>query len=266
MANQTIGFIGAGNMGGALARAVRRALPNAEILLSNRRLEKSQALAEELGGQAATNIHIAQKCDTIFLGVKPYLIQQVLEEIFPYLKGRNQYQPLIISMAARITLEDLEKWAGPAPVIRIMPNTPVSIGKGVTLYTLGDAAVEAHRGRLTELLSASGSLIEIPEAQMNTAGVVSGCGPAFVDLFLEALADGAVYCGVPRELALQLAAEMVVGAAALAAESKIHPGALKDAVCSPGGSTIRGVRKLEQGGLRSAVMDAVIASTGKEKE
>ena len=263
MQNQKIGFIGAGNMGGALARAVRRALPDAQILLSNRRREKSRALAEELGGKAATNIEIAQECDTIFLGVKPYLIRPVLEEIAPCLKKRKE-KPLIISMAARVTLEELEKVSAASPVIRIMPNTPVSIGKGVTLYTPGTAADESCRERLSALLSASGSLIEIPESQMDSAGVVSGCGPAFVDLFLEALADGAVYCGVPRELALRLAAEMTVGAAALAAESNLHPGALKDAVCSPGGSTIRGVRKLEQGGLRSAVMDAVIASTGKE--
>ena len=263
MQTQTIGFIGAGNMGGALARAVRRALPQAEILLSNRRREKSQVLAEELGGRAAANIEIARECDTIFLGVKPYLIRPVLEEIVPQLKKRKD-KPLIISMAARVTLEELEKLTGTAPVIRIMPNTPVSIGKGVTLYTPGTAADDSCRDRFKSLLSASGSLIEIPEAQMDAAGVVSGCGPAFVDLFLEALADGAVYCGVPRELAMQLAAEMTVGAAQLAAESKMHPGALKDAVCSPGGSTIRGVRKLEQGGLRSAVMDAVIASTGKE--
>ena len=263
MQNQKIGFIGAGNMGGALARAVRRALPDAGILLSNRRVEKSRALAEEIGGKAAANGEIAEECDTIFLGVKPYLIHPVLEEIAPILAKRTE-QPLIISMAARITLEELESCSGGAPMVRIMPNTPVSIGKGVTLYTLGTSADDSCRDRLLALLSASGSLIEIAEAQIDAAGGVSGCGPAFVDLFLEALADGAVYCGVPREQAMELAAEMTAGAAALAAESKVHPGVLKDAVCSPGGSTIRGVRKLEQGGLRSAVIEAILASTGKE--
>ena len=263
MNNQKIGFLGAGNMGGALARAVRRVLPDADILLSNRRMEKSRVLAEKIGGRAATNLQIAEECDTVFLGVKPYLIRPVLEEIAPVLEKRRE-KPLFISMAARITLEDLEECSCGAPVIRIMPNTPVSIGKGVTLYTPGTSADDSCRDRLLALLAASGSLIEIAESQMDAAGVVSGCGPAFVDLFLEALADGAVYCGVPRELAMQLAAEMTAGAAALAAETKIHPGALKDAVCSPGGSTIRGVRKLEQGGLRSAVIDAVLASTGKE--
>lgn len=258
----TIGFIGAGNMGSALARAVRRELPDAEILISNRRPEKAESLADEIGGQAVTNPGIAQRCGVIFLGVKPNIVPAVLEKLAPIFAERRE-PPVLVSMAARVSLEELEKLAPGLPVVRIMPNTPVSIGQGVTLYTCGTRAGEDVRELVLELLAGSGSMVEIPENQMDTAGVVAGCGPAFVDLFLEALADGGVFCGLPRDLALRLAAEMTAGAAKLALESGQHPGALKDAVCSPGGSTIRGVRTLEQAGFRSGVMEAVIASTGK---
>lgn len=263
MTQSTIGFLGAGNMGGALARAVRRAQPDADILICNAHRETAQALAEGIGGRAAAMEDIARTCETIFLGVKPNLIADLLDGLAPQL-ARRETQPLLISMAAGVSLEEMEKRAGGAPVIRILPNTPVAIGKGVTLYTLGSKADGRDRETFAGLLSASGSLIEVPEAQMKAAGVVAGCGPAFVDLFLEALADGGVYCGLPRSLSLRLAAEMTAGAAALAMETGAHPGALKDAVCSPGGSTIRGVRKLEEKQLRSAVMEAVLASAGKE--
>lgn len=258
----TIGFIGTGNMGSALARAVRRELPEAEIRVSNRRPEKAEALAEEIKGEAVTNQGIARNCGVIFLGVKPNTVPAVLETLAPIFAGRAKL-PVLVSMAARISLSELEELAPGLPVVRIMPNTPVSIGQGVTLYTCGSRAGENVRDLVLALLAGSGSMVEIPERQMDAAGVVAGCGPAFVDLFLEALADGGVYCGLPRDLALRLAAEMTAGAAKLALESGQHPGALKDAVCSPGGSTIRGVRELEQAGFRGGVMDAVIASAGK---
>lgn len=251
-------------MGGALARAVRRELPEAEIYVSNRRPEKAEALAEEIDGAAVDNQEAARQCGVIFLGVKPNIVPAVLEELAPVFEQRREKPPVLVSMAARVSLEELEQQAPGLPVVRIMPNTPVSIGQGVTLYTCGARAGKSVRELVLALLAGSGSMVEIPEHQMDAAGVVAGCGPAFVDLFLEALADGGVFCGLPRELALRLAAEMTAGAAKLALESGQHPGALKDAVCSPGGSTIRGVRALEQAGFRSGVMEAVIASTQKQ--
>ncbi len=257
-----IGFTGTGNMGSALARAVRRALPEAELYFSNRSPGKAQALAEELGGQAVSNEEAAWRCGLLFLGVKPNVIPAVLEGLSPIF-DRREDPPLLASMAAGVTLEELEALAPRCPVVRIMPNTPVSIGQGATLYTCGKRAKKEERDLVLAALARSGSLVEIPESQMKAAGVVAGCGPAFVDLFLEALADGGVFCGLPRDLALRLAAEMTAGAARLALESGRHPGALKDAVCSPGGSTIRGVRRLEQAGFRGGVIDAVIESAGK---
>lgn len=256
-----IGFIGSGNMGAALARAVRRGMPEAEIFVTNRSPEKAVALAEEIGGRAADNRTAAENVNILFLGVKPGVVPEVLKELGPCLEERAE-KPLLVSMAARVALAELEELAAGCPVIRIMPNTPVSVGRGVTLYTCGRHAEQGEREMLLEALAASGELIEIPESQMEAAGVVAGCGPAFVDLFLEALADGGVACGLPRDLSLRLAEAMTAGAAQLALETCQHPGALKDAVCSPGGSTIRGVRALEKGGFRSAVLEAVLASAG----
>ncbi len=260
--DEGIGFVGAGNMGAALARAVRRQLPEAEIYVSNRSPEKAEKLAEELDAAHVDNQWIAQCCRMIFLGVKPDVVPAVLKEMGPDLKLRER-KPLLISMAARVSLGELEELAQGCPVIRIMPNTPVSIGQGVTLYAAGEKVPGSAKAALLEALKSSGCLVGIPESQMAAAGVVAGCGPAFVDLFIEALADGGVYCGLPRDLAVRLAAEMTAGAARLALESGRHPGALKDAVCSPGGSTIRGVRQLEAAAFRGAVIEAVIASMGK---
>lgn len=256
-----IGFIGSGNMGAALARAVRRGLPAAEIFVTNRSPEKALALAEEIGGTAADNQTAAANAGVLFLGVKPGVVPQVLKELGPCLEARAE-KPLVVSMAARVSLAELEELAAGCPVIRIMPNTPVSVGKGVVLYTCGGRAAQGEKELLREALAASGELIEIPESQMEAAGALAGCGPAFVDLFLEALADGGVACGLPRDLSLRLAEAMTVGAAQLALETRQHPGALKDAVCSPGGSTIRGVRALEKGSFRSTVLEAVLASAG----
>lgn len=254
-----IGFIGTGNMGSALARAVRRQLPQAEILLANRTPAKAAALAEELQGQAVENARAAAECRYLFLGVKPGQIGPLLAELSSGLHGRIS-PPLLISMAAGITLEQLDAFSGGLPAVRIMPNTPVSIGWGVTLYSWGEKADPPLRANFLELMASTGSLIEIEESQMDAAGKVAGCGPAFVDLFLEALADGGVASGLPRALALRLAEEMTAGAAMLALKTGEHPGALKDAVCSPGGTTIQGVRALERDGFRSAVIEAVIAA------
>lgn len=256
-----IGFIGTGNMGGALAKAVRNRHPDAELLLCNRTLSKAEALAKELDARVADANTVAGECDVVFLGVKPIQIAPLLDSLSPAISARDA-KPLLVSMAAAITLDQLEEHAGGSPVIRIMPNTPVAIGKGTTVYTCGREASQEDRAALLDILSGSGSMIEIDEHQMDAAGEVSGCGPAFVDLFLEALADGGVAAGLPRPLAMRLAEEMTAGAALLALETGKHPGELKDAVCSPGGSTIKGVRALERNGFRSAVIEAVLASSG----
>ena len=187
---KTIGFLGCGNMGGAIARAVCKATEPENVFLANRTAAKAETLAAELGCQTATNAEVAGDCDLIFLAVKPQMMEAMLE-------------PLRFILA---------------------------------------------------------------EGMIDAASCVSGCGPAWVYQFIEALADGGVACGLPRAKAQEYAAQMVLGSAKLVLESGKHPGALKDAVCSPGGSTIQGVRVLEEHGLRGAVMDAVLAAYDKTKE
>ena len=150
-----------------------------------------------------------------------------------------------------------------APVIRISPNTPVAIGEGIVLYTCSFEVTKEEKEAFEAALSMCGLVTEIPENLHAVGGTLSGCGPAFTDMYIEALADGAVACGLPRKQALAIAAQMVVGSGKLLLESGRHPGELKDAVCSPGGTTIQGVRALEEKGFRAAAMDAVIAAYEK---
>lgn len=262
----TFGFIGAGNMGGALARAACRRLPGGQVLLANRTAEKAQALARELGCRTADNAAVAENADFIFLGVKPQMMADLLADIGPVLAGR-QTRFILVTMAAGLTIARIQELAGgPYPVIRIMPNTPASIGEGMILYACGDGVAKEEETVLLDAMAGAGRFSPLAEKLIDAGSAVSGCGPAFVDLFIEALADGGVACGLPRAAALEYAAQMVAGSARLVLESGSHPGALKDAVCSPGGTTIQGVRTLEEAGFRGAVMDAVIAAYEKNQD
>jgi len=258
----TFGFIGTGNMGGALARAACRGVPSDQVFLANRTAEKAKLLAEELDCRAADNAAIAESADFIFLGVKPQMMADVLADIRPVLAERKS-RFILVTMAAGLTIARIRELAGGAyPVIRIMPNTPASIGEGMILYAC-DGVAKAEEELFLKSMAGAGKFSPLPEHLIDAGSAVSGCGPAFADLFLEALADGGVACGLPRAKAMEFAAQMLAGSARLALESGLHPGALKDAVCSPGGSTIQGVRTLEQAGFRGAVMDAVIAAYEK---
>ncbi len=256
--NTTIGFIGTGNMGGALARAAAKTTET--LLLADHIPALSQALAQELGCNACTNEEIAARCGMIFLGVKPQYMADMLAEIAPVLTKRTD-SFVLVSMAAGVTMASIRTMAGDDfPVIRMMPNTPVRVGSGMILFDHTDNVSEEALTLFRETLAQAGRLDPLPERLIDAGCALTGCGPAFVDLFLEALADGAVACGLPRDKALTYAAQMVMGSARLALESGQHPGQLKDAVCSPGGSTIAGVRALEQCGFRSAVIEAVDAA------
>lgn len=262
---QTIGFIGVGNMGGALARAAARAVDPGRIVVSNRSLEKAEALSKALSCRVATATEVAESCDLVFLGVKPQMMAGLLEELQPALE-RRKTPVTLVSMAAGVSMAQIRAMAGgDYPVIRIMPNTPVAVGQGVVLYDQTEnVSVEAKALFLTAMGTA-GLLDPLEERLMDAGSAVSGCGPAFADLFLEALADGGVLCGLPRAKAQAYAAQMLLGAASLALETELHPGQLKDAVCSPGGSTIAGVKTLEQFAFRAAVIDAVEAAYEKTK-
>lgn len=258
-------FIGTGNMGGALARAAVRRLPPEEIFLSNRTPAKAEALAKELGCAAGGVREAAASGKYIFLGVKPQMMAGLLEEIAPVL-GERKDRFILVTMAAGLTIERIAEMAGGAyPVIRIMPNTPCAVGEGMILYDVSAAVTAAELTEFTDGMAGAGLLDHIEERLIDAGSAVAGCGPAFVCMFLEALADGGVACGLPRGKALLYAAQMVKGAAALQLATGEHPGALKDAVCSPGGTTIAGVRALEEHGFRGGVMDAVIAAVERTK-
>lgn len=257
----TYGFIGTGNMGGALARAAAKVVENRrDLWLSNRTLAKAEALAQELGATATDNETIAANCDYILLGVKPQLMGETLASIAPLLKERTA--PFcLVSMAAGLTVAHLQEMAGgDYPVIRILPNTAVAVGEGVTLWCCSENVSREQKAGYMTLFSAAGLLDEIPEGLIDAACAVAGCGGAFACLFMEALADGGVLCGLPRDKALRYAAQMLRGTAALALETGEHPAKMKDAICSPGGSTIAGVRALEAHGFRGAAQEAVIAA------
>lgn len=260
------GFIGCGNMGGALAQAARQNLGGEEILLANRTREKADMLANKLGCSVGSNADVAENCRFIFLGVKPQMMEQMLHGIAPVLKERKD-RFILVSMAAGLTINRIRQMAGSDyPVIRIMPNTPSSIGQGMIQYALSNNTLEEESERFIKLMSGAGLLDELPENLIDAGSAVSGCGPAFTDLFIEALADGGVQVGLPRKKALLYAAQMVKGSADLILQSGKHPAQLKDEVCSPGGSTIAGVHALEKGAFRSAVMDAVTTAFEKNRD
>ena len=259
----SFGFIGTGNMGGALARAAVKS--GTEVLLANRTAAKAEALAAELSAQAVTNEEAARRADYLFLGVKPQMMAGMLSSIAPALAARTD-RFVLVSMAAGLSTGDIRRMAGgDYPVIRIMPNTPAAIGEGMILYTATEDVTAEELEAFLQGMSAAGRLTALEERLIDAGSAVSGCGPAFVDLFVEALADGGVACGLPRATALELAAQMTAGSARLILASGQHPGVLKDQVCSPGGSTIIGVKALEDGAFRATVMEAVVAAFEKTR-
>ena len=258
----TFGFIGTGNMGGALVKAVAKTVDPSNITVANRTRQKAEELADCVGCKVGDNAEAAL-CDYVFLGVKPNLIDGVIKDVNDSLKQRGA-SSVLISMAAAVSIENVESFIGfKHPVIRIMPNTPVSVGAGVIIYCTNDNVTKEAEEGFVKSLSEAGSLIKIEEKLMDAASALSGCGPAFVDLFMESLADGAVACGVPRKTAIELAARTVLGSAKLLIDSGKNPGLLKDEVCSPGGTTIEGVKALEDASFRAAGMNAVIAAYEK---
>ena len=207
---------------------------------------------------------MAAEAAYIFLGVKPQMMAGLLSEIAPVLAERRD-SFVLVTMAAGLTMERIAAMAGgDYPVIRIMPNTPCAVGAGVVLYDANERVSEAALEKFTAGMAGAGLLDRLEERLIDAGSAVAGCGPAFLCLFLEGLADGGVACGLPRQKALRYAAQMAAGTAQMAANQ--HPGAMKDAVCSPGGSTIAGVRALERAGLRSAAMEAVIAALERNQE
>jgi len=265
MSTIEFGFIGSGNMGGSLARAVCKAAGPENVVISDKATVKAQLLAEELHCSSAESKIVAENAKFIFLGVKPQVMKTALQEIAPILARRTD-RFVLVTMAAGIKVYEIANMLGVVyPTIRIMPNTPVSKGKGMILYCANDKVFMDELGDFTESLKCAGKIDKIEENLIDAAAAVSGCGPAFVYLFAEAMADAGVECGLPRQKALEYAAQTLSGAAEMLLTSGKHPGVLKDEVCSPGGTTIAGVHALEENKFRGAVMSAVKASFDKTK-
>ncbi len=259
------GFIGIGNMGGALATAAVKKVPGDEILVSSLHPEHAEKFAAEHGVVASDNETIAREAKFIMLGVKPQYMDAVVSQLKPLLAERRD--AVLVSMAAGLTMEHIGNLVDAAyPVIRIMPNTPSSVGRGMTLYEANSFVWQEDLDEFLDLMAGAGAFDRLPEHLIDAGSVVAGCGPAFLCLVAEALADGGVACGLPRDKALTYAVETMAGTAELLRQTGLHPGQLKDAVCSPGGTTIQGVRALKNGGMESAMMEAVIAAYEKNKE
>lgn len=257
----TVGFIGAGNMGSALLQAA--VTKTKSIAVSNRTPQKAQNLAEKFGVSHTDNLDIAQNAKYIFLGVKPQMLKELFAEIAPVLKSRTD-EFVVVTMAAGVSIDNISEFIGKTvPTVRIMPNTPVSVGKGIILYCANALVTELDG--LLDILENSGMLDKIPENLMDAASCLTGCSPAWIYMFIESLADGGVRCGLPRAKALAYACDALIGSAELVKKSGKHPGLLKDEVCSPGGTTIEGVTALENRNFRAGVIDAVNCAYTKSK-
>ena len=264
MAKYEAGFIGAGNMGGALALAAAKKTGGDRIAVACSTRERSDAAAQRLGCTAETPQRILSDSRFVFLGVKPQMVVGVVEGLKADILAS---EGIFVSMLAGVRIERLQKLLGAEKkIIRIMPNTPSAVGQGLMLVSANDRVTAEELAAFKALMAESGLLDDLPEQLIDAASAVSGCGPAYAYMFVEALADGAVKCGVPRAKAMRYAAQMLLGSASLLLETGEHPGALKDAVCSPGGSTIAGVAALEDRGFRGAAIAAVEAAYRRTKE
>ncbi len=255
-----VSFIGAGNMGSALLAAAAKT--GKRIAVFDVDENKAKALAERTGACFASAQEIAAHSRVVFLAVKPNIIEKVCRE----LSGSFAADTLLVTMAAGKTLAEIAAAAGTEKVLRIMPNTPAAVGKGMTVYACAAGVTEEDEALFLEATAHAGVTDKLDEKLIDAAMALSGCGPAFVYQFAEALADGAVACGLPRDKANKYAAATLAGAAEMLLQPGAQPGPLKDAVCSPGGTTIAGVLKLEEKAFRGAVSEAVIAAYEKAKK
>ncbi len=260
-----LGFIGVGHMGGALARGL--SVSEHELYLYDIVDSRAEALAEDIdrGSVFPASIEeIVAECDFIFLGVKPQDMPALGKKLSPLLGVSDA---IVVSMAAEVTLAELRRSFEILNVrrfIRIMPNIPVSVGAGLTLWCPDEGLSRFDADSFEELMAVTGRIIRVSEEELEAGTALSGCAPAFAYMFIEALADGGVALGLDRTSALLAAEQTLLGAVKLAEVSGKHPAELKDSVCSPGGMTIAGVRSLERDAFRGAVIDAVLAAGGKK--
>lgn len=267
-----IAILGAGNMGRAIAKGLVQsgAVSVTHIQATELRPEAARAFTEATGvpcasGDIVSSAKIVSASDVLLLAVKPYSVGDLLEKLEQ--AGALAHRPLIISIAAGLGTAFLEKHSGgQCPVVRVMPNTPAAIGQGMTVACKGALAQDAHIELARAIFTPLGRFLSLEEKQMNAVTGLSGSGPAYVFLMIDALADGGVAQGLPKAVALELAAQTLLGSAALMLESGRHPAALKDDVTTPGGTTIAGLKALEDGALRSVLIRAVETAAQRSAE
>jgi pyrroline-5-carboxylate reductase len=263
---KTLAFLGAGNMAEALIKGLLRAevASPQEILCTDRRKERGDELTSRYGVRFTTsNATAAKEAGIIVLSVKPQVMNHLLEEIAPALDATK----LVISIAAGVPIEAMERKVGHGVrIVRTMPNTPALVGAGATALSAGSHATEDDLTQAKSLFDAIGRSVVVDEILLDAVTGLSGSGPAYVFLVIEALSDAGVKVGLPRYTAQELAAQTVLGSAKLLIETGEHPGRLKDQVTSPGGTAIAGLHTLEAGGLRTTLMNAVEAATERSKE
>lgn len=249
-----IGIIGTGNMGGALMDAF--ALDKGNTMRAyNPGRDKLEAVCTRTGAIPTNSVlEVIDGADLILLAVKPIVMPSVLQEIAPVISQEQ----IVVSIAVGLTLKSyVEVLGADKKIVRAMPNTPAAVQAGMTAFSFGDQITKEEQAKVLQLFSLAGDTAIVPERLMNAVSALTGSSPAYVYMFIEAMADAGCYAGVPREQAYQMAAQAVLGAAKMVLETGKHPGVLKDEVCSPGGTTIRAVSELEKRGMRSAVIEAI---------
>jgi pyrroline-5-carboxylate reductase len=264
-ANLRLGFIGVGNMGGSIVRGVvGELLPAEQVWITDLYKPLVDALCEELGVNAAESVtQLVENVDVLLYAAKPNNVPEILTEIAEHLKPPQW----LSSIAAGVTTAKFESYfSSPPPIVRVMPNLAVSVRAAISALAPGSAATEEHLAVTQTIFNALGETVVLDEQHLNAVTGLSGSGPAFVALFVEALGDAAVHVGLPRPVANQLAVHTVLGASRVLAQSEEHPAILKNRVTTPGGTTTAGLYELERGRLRSIVMDAVTAATKRAEE
>lgn len=267
----TIGFIGGGNMATAICEAlVRKGVRYSQVYVSGPHEDKLLSWKKNGAHISTDNGKIAEEADIIFLAIKPHILAAAVANIYDTINTPNKAaNKLYISILAGVKLESLEKILSTlegSRVIRVMPNTPMMVGEGCSVYCPGQQATDFDIGLVKTILELSGICQLVPESMIDAIGALAGCGPAFIYLIIEAMSDGGVKMGIPRAMATSFAAQTVLGAAKMVLETQKHTGVLKDEVCSPGGTTITGIHALEAGGVRVAMMNAIEAATKKSEE
>ncbi|HHX74633.1 MAG TPA: pyrroline-5-carboxylate reductase [Firmicutes bacterium] len=258
-----VGIIGIGAMGNALLKGLLAALPPDKLMIADALPAKLQEARTTYKVPAADSKKIAAACGVIFLAVKPQDVRPLLQEMAPVLRDGQ----LVVSVAAGITLAEIKRHLpGRVGVVRVMPNTPCLVGEGALAVSAGDNVSEKDLQKVVSWLEKLGMVRVVPETALDAVTGLSGSGPAYVFLLIEALADGGVLAGLPRSLAQELAVQTVLGAAKLVRETGSHPAVLREMVTSPGGTTASGLFELEQGALRSVVQRAVKAACNRAKE